>query len=168
MGKAWEYARALAKGIGAVGLPGGVAVKSSFEEETLLDLLSEHTTAPLLIAVIQAYFDVVTEEYGVSPEAAILELYASGELAEGAKLMAEMGLVEQMAYHSKTSQYGQFTRARKFYEMVKEVVRREARELSLDKMSGYAVLKRMWRLARESNIARAERELYKALGRIKP
>jgi len=33
---------AIAKGIGAIGLPRGVAVKWSFEEEALIDLLSEH------------------------------------------------------------------------------------------------------------------------------
>ena len=173
-GKAWEYAKALAKGIGAIGLPEGVAVKSSFEEETLLDLLTEHVTAPLLVAAVQAYFDVVTEEYGASPEAAILELYASGELAETAKLMAEIGFFEQLIYHSRTSQYGQLTRALKLYDMVKEIVRKEAEEIrsgefakefSLEKISGYAMLKKLWKLAKESELSKAEDRLYKALGR---
>jgi len=173
-GKAWDYAKAIAKGIGAIGLPGGIAVKSSFEEETLLDLLTEHSWAPLLIAAMQAYFDVVTEEYGVSPEAAILELYASGELAEVAKAMAELGLFEQMKLHSRTSQYGQFTRARKFYDMVKEVVREEAtqiwsgdfaREWSLDQAFGRVVLQRLWKIMTSSRLAEAEDRLYRQLGR---
>ncbi len=88
-GRAWDYARALARGIGAIGLPGGVALKSSAEEETFLDLLSEHTYIPLMIASMLAYFEIATQNYGVSPESAILELYASGELAEEAKAMAE-------------------------------------------------------------------------------
>lgn len=175
-GKAWDFAKALAKGIGAIGLPGGVAIKSSFEEETLLDLLTEHTWAPILIAAMQAYFDVVTEEYGVSPEAAILELYASGELAEIATAMAEMGLFEQMILHSKTSQYGQFTRAIKYYEKIKEIIRREAfqiwngefaKEWSFDQLLGYPVLNRMWKIVRESELAKAEDRLYKILGRRK-
>jgi ketol-acid reductoisomerase len=173
-GKAWDFAKALAKGIGAIGLPGGVAVKSSFEEETLLDLLTEHTWAPILIAAMQAYFDVVTEEYGVSPEAAILELYASGELAEIANAMAEIGLFEQMILHSRTSQYGQFTRMTKYYEKIKEIVKSEAnqiwngefaKEWSLDQLLGYPVLNRLWKIVRNSKLAKSEDKLYKVLGR---
>lgn len=173
-GKAWDYAKSIAKGIGAIGLPGGIAIKSSFEEETLLDLLTEHSWAPLLIAAMQAYFDVVTEEYGVSPEATILELYASGELAETAKAMAEVGLFEQMKFHSRTSQYGQFTRARKFYSMVKEIVREQAskiwsgefaREWSLDQAFGRVVLQRLWKIMTSSKLAKAEDLLYRQLGR---
>lgn len=128
-GKAWEYAKALAKGIGAIGRPGGVALKSSFEEEAFLDLLSEHTYMPVLIAIMMAYFETVTEEYGFSPEAAILELYASGELAEGAKAMAEEGLFEQLKYHSRTSQYGQLTRVQRYYNLLRDIVRKEAQEI---------------------------------------
>lgn len=173
-GKAWEYAKAIAKGIGAIGLPGGVGLKSSFEEETLLDLLSEHSWGPIMSAAMRAYFDVVTEEYGASPEAAILELYASGELSEVARAMAEHGIIEQMAAHSRTSQYGQFTRAERFYDKVKEMVRKEAadirsgqfaREWSLEQSCGSIVLNRMWKIARESRLATTEERLYKALGR---
>jgi ketol-acid reductoisomerase len=173
-GKAWEYAKAIASGIGALGLPGGVAIRSSFEEETLLDLLSEHSWGPIMSAAMRAYFDVVTQEYGASPEAAILELYASGELSEVARAMAERGMVEQMADHSRTSQYGQFTRAERFYRKVKEMVRTEAadiwsgefaREWSLDQSCGSVVLNRMWKIARESRLAKTEDRLYKTLGR---
>ncbi|MEM2846470.1 MAG: NAD(P)-binding domain-containing protein, partial [Nitrososphaerota archaeon] len=128
-GRAWDYALALAKGIGAIGLPGGVALKSSFEEEAFLDLLSEHTYIPLLIASIMAYFEVATKIYGASPEAAILELYASGELAEQARAMAEEGLIEQLKHHSRTSQYGQLTRIRRYYDVIREIVESEADEI---------------------------------------
>ena len=175
-GKAWEYAKALAKGIGAIGRPGGVALKSSFEEETLLDLLSEHGHVPLLIAAMMAYFEVVTQEYGVSPEAAILELYASEELAEGAKAMAEEGLVEQLKYHSRTSQYGQLTRIQRYYQLIKDIIKKEAeeiwsgqfaREFTQEKMSGSIVLNRLLKIYKQSKLVEAERRLYKALGRIK-
>ncbi|MCD6088476.1 NAD(P)-binding domain-containing protein [Candidatus Bathyarchaeota archaeon] len=173
-GKAWDYAKALAKGIGAIGLPGGVAVKSSFDEETLLDLLTEHTWGPMLVATMLAYFDVVTEEYGVSPEAAILELYASGELSEVAKAMADVGLFEQMKFHSRTSQYGHLTRSRKYYNMVKDVVREAAahiwngefaREWSLDQAFGRVVFERLWKIVTSSKLAKAEDKLYRLLGR---
>lgn len=173
-GKAWEYAKALARGIGAIGRPGGVALKSSFEEEALLDLLSEHGHIPLLIAAMIAYFEVVTEEYGVSPEAAILELYASEELAEGMRAAAREGLIEQLKYHSRTSQYGQLTRIQRYYHLVKEIVRREAeeiwsgqfaREFAEEKRSGMVVLNRLLKIHKRSRLVEAERSLLKALGR---
>jgi len=169
-GKAWEYAKALAKGIGAIGRPGGVALKSSFEEETLLDLLSEHGHVPLLIAAMMAYFEVVTQEYGVSPEAAILELYASEELAEGAKAMAEEGLVEQLKYHSRTSQYGQLTRIQRYYQLIKDIIKKEAeeiwsgqfaREFTQEKMSGSIMLNRLLKMYKQSKLVEAERRLIK-------
>lgn len=175
-GRAWDYAKAIAKGIGAIGKPGGIALKSSFMEETFLDLLSEHTWAPILIAAMQAYFDVATEEYGMSPEAAILELYASGELAEIARAMAEMGIFEQMILHSRTSQYGQFSRALKYYNTIKEIVRTEAlqiwngefaKEWSLDQLFGRVGLERLWKIMRESKLAKEEDKLYRILGRRK-
>ena len=175
-GKAWEYAKALAKGIGAIGRPGGVALKSSFDEETLLDLLSEHVHIPLLIAAMIASFEVMTKKYRVSPEAAILELYASGELAEGAKAMAEEGLIEQLKYHSKTSQYGQLTRIQRYLRLIKDIAEKEAediwsgrfaREFSQENASGSIVLNRLSRIYKESDLVKAERKLYKILGRIK-
>ena len=175
-GQAWEYAKAIAKGIGALALPGGVGLNSSFDEETMLDLLTEHTWAPILTAAMQAYFNVVTEEYGLSPEAAILELYASGERAETAHLMAEIGLFEQLPVHSRTSQYGQLTRAQRYYARVKPWVKEAAvqiwngefaKEWAADQAVGRVVLNRMLKLARNSNLAKAEDRLYKALGRRK-
>jgi len=172
-GKAWEYAKSMAKGIGAIGLPGGIAVKSSFYEETLLDLLTEHTWAPILSAAIEAFFNAVTEEYGASPEATLLELYASGELAEIAKLMAEKGIFEQLTLHSRTSQYGQLTRAKEFYDKIKEITKEAAdiqsgkfaKEWSSDQSHAGFILNKMWKNARNSKLAKAEDTLYKTLGR---
>jgi ketol-acid reductoisomerase len=173
-GMALEYAKAIAKGIGAIGLPGGVAVISSLEEEALLDLLSESTWSPMLIAAMEAYFDVVTENFGVSPEAAILELYASGELAEIGRAMAEIGFYEQLKLQSRTSQFLHLTRARNFYKIARRIVEREAlniwsgkitREWSPDLASGRVILERLLRMAMRSRMAEYEDRLYRALGR---
>ncbi|MEM4290339.1 MAG: NAD(P)-binding domain-containing protein [Nitrososphaerota archaeon] len=175
-GRAWEYTTALARGISAIGRPGGVALKSSFEEETILDLLSEHTYMPLLVATMIAYFDTVTNEYGLSPEAAILELYASGELAEGAKAMAEEGIFEQLKYHSRTSQYGQLTRIERYYHTLRDIVRKEAHEIwtgqfakefTEDKISGSIILNRLLETSKRTKLAESEKRLFKLLGRIK-
>lgn len=174
-GKAWEYAKALAKGIGAIGLPGGVAVKSSFREETLVDLLTEHSWMPLLTASFLAYFNILTKEYNVNPATIILELYASGELSESAKAMAEMGLFEQLRLHSHTSQYGQLTRLERFYNAeLENVIRRESEEIvsgvfakdwTLEQRVGMPIFKSLMKKAKESKLAKEEDKLYKLLGR---
>jgi len=172
-GKAWEYAKALAAGIGALGKPGGVGIRSSFKEETLIDLMTEHTWMPLLIASFISYYDLLVNEYGVSPEAVLLELYASGELAETAKAMAELGLFEQLKLHSRTSQYGQLSRLLKFLNQdLKNLFKSEAEEIinglfakewMLEQMSGAPILKRLLMKFKNSELARAEKELFKAL-----
>lgn len=73
-GRAWDYALAYSKAIGAIGKPGGVAVESSFEEETITDLFSEHTWAGGAFLFLLAEGYNVLVENGVSPEAAMLEL----------------------------------------------------------------------------------------------
>jgi ketol-acid reductoisomerase len=175
-GKAWDYALAISRGIGAIGLPGGIALKSSFEEEAFLDLLSEHTYIPLLVASIMAYFEVATKVYGASPEAAILELYASGELAEQAKAMAEEGLIEQLKHHSRTSQYGQLTRIRRYYEMIRDIVESEAeeiwsgefaREFAEEKLSGMIMMNRLKEVLGSSDLVKVEKRLLETLKRGK-
>jgi putative sterol carrier protein len=57
--------------------------------------------------------DLLIEE-GYPPEAVLLELYMSGELSYTLAKIAELGLVEQTALHSSTSQYGSMTRGMRF------------------------------------------------------
>jgi len=118
----------------------------------------------------------VVKEYGVSPEAALLELYASGELAEIAKLMAEEGIFNQMVHHSTTSQYGTLTGMFRYYDKMKRIVEEEAKEIwqgnfakewALEQQAGYPVFHRLWELVKQSEMAKAEKELYKILGKIK-
>ncbi|MEM2175151.1 MAG: ketol-acid reductoisomerase, partial [Candidatus Micrarchaeia archaeon] len=96
--------------------------------------------------------------------------------SEVAKAMAEIGIFEQMVFHSRTSQYGQLTRARKYYDKIKEIVRNAAayiwsgefaKEWSLEQSMGYPVFNRMWKIARESKLAKEEDKLYRILGRKK-
>lgn len=104
-GSAWGTLIALAKAIGSTKM--GV-IESSFEEETVVDLFNEHFG--FLHAVRQG-LEVLVEK-GVSYEAAILELYASGEMREIGQYFVDLGLFEQLRLHSRTSAYGQMVWAR--------------------------------------------------------
>jgi ketol-acid reductoisomerase len=173
-GKAWDYALAIAKGIGAF-LPGGVGVKSSFEEETLLDLFTEHVIGPMTLFGIKTAYEILTKEYGTSPEATLLELYASGEWIEIHKAIYRMGLFEQMVLHSRTSQYGHLTRGQEVItEEIKNMMRKAiqkildgsfAKEWFLEQEAGYPMFTRLWKMVRECDLAKEEDKLYKMLKR---
>ncbi|MBL3610297.1 ketol-acid reductoisomerase [Rhodovulum sulfidophilum] len=104
-GHAWSTLIALAKAIGSTRM--GV-IESSFEEETVADLFNEHFG--FLHAVRQGV-EVLVEK-GVSYEAAILELYASGEMREIGQYFVDHGLFDQLKLHSRTSAFGQLAWAR--------------------------------------------------------
>ena len=79
------------------------SVESSCYEETLCDLFNEHFG--YVYALKRAYEVLVAA--GASPEAAMLEFWASGEEMELARVHVTHGLFHQLELHSKTSQYGQ-------------------------------------------------------------
>jgi len=175
-GKAWDYALAYSKAIGAIGRPGGVAVGSSFEEETITDLFSEHTWAGAFLFLLAEGYNVLIEN-GVSPEAAMLELWASGELVAITKAIAEKGLFAQLRGHSTTSQYGHLTRGPRYVtdevkRLMREAIRQIkngefAREWALEKMLGYPVFNRLWDEVMKSRAWQDEDKLYRLLGRRK-
>jgi len=172
-GEASEKLLALTDAVGAL-RPGGVAISSSFREETLLDLLSEHTWAGAMLYMFRAYYEVATE-LGASPEATILELYASGELAEIAESMKEQGLFKQLKNHSHTSQYGQLTRGPLVVNNgVKQLIKKIALEIldgtfakewTLEQQSGLVHYKSLHKISLEHPMERKEEELYRLLGR---
>jgi ketol-acid reductoisomerase len=170
-GQALETAVALARAIGSTRMG---ALLSSFEEETLIDLMYEHSG---VLYHIRRVIEILVEA-GVSPEAAIIGFYASGEEARLAQAYAQIGLWHQLPLHSRTSQYGQEVTSRLAPEA--EGAERDrlraivanirsgqfARDWMLEQQAGYPT----WRRARRENlnhpVVRAERELYRRLGRL--
>jgi ketol-acid reductoisomerase len=169
--QAMATALAYCEAVGAF-LPGGVAVASSFREEAILDLFSEHTWAASLTFFLEACFDVLTHS-GISEEAALLELYASGELGTVGAAIAERGLFAQMALHSTTSQYGQLTRGPGYItEAMRERLEAVLRALADGSFArewgaaeGTGRLEELRRRASDTPVARAEERLYRILGR---
>ncbi|MEM3859076.1 MAG: hypothetical protein QW478_06675, partial [Candidatus Micrarchaeaceae archaeon] len=172
-GNSREVLIGLSIAIGAL-MEGGCAIESSFREETLVDLLTEHSWAGAILFMFRAYYEVATE-LGASPEAVILELYGSGELAEIAESMKNMGLFKQLKTHSRTSQYGQLTRGPKYIgEETKNLIREEAMDIlngkfatewTNEQKSGMAMYKRLHEINAEHPMEKKEEELYKLLKR---
>ena len=102
-GQALNLALSIARGIGATR---GGAVASSAQEEAALDLFSEQAVWPVILATMQAAYEVL-HTAGFSDEAILYEMYLSKEPAEVFERFADLGIFGQLPLHSHTSQYGQ-------------------------------------------------------------
>jgi ketol-acid reductoisomerase len=106
-GRALQTALAFAKGIGATR---AAALKTTFAQETELDLFHEQGLWPLLVrTMLTAYEFLVARSF--PPEMVALEMYGSEEAAEVLREMARLGFFKQMRLHSQNSQYGTLSRA---------------------------------------------------------
>ncbi len=172
-GQALDIAVALAKAIGSTKMG---AIMSSFEEETFVDLMYEHSG---VLYHIRRIISVLIDA-GVSPEAAIIGFYASGEEARLAQAYANIGLWHQLPLHSRTSQYGQEVTSRlspeeeaaETNQMKKalENIRTGsfAKEWMLEQQAGFPTWRRIRRENLKHPVIQAERELYRRLQRISP
>jgi ketol-acid reductoisomerase len=105
-GEAWQRALALAKAVGMT-RPGVMHV--SFAEETELDHFAEHYLYPLIIGAIEVAYEMLVKN-GYTPEAAIMELYGSGEVGEVMLTTAKAGLYGMLDRNaSPACQFGIYT-----------------------------------------------------------
>jgi ketol-acid reductoisomerase len=168
-GDGWKRVLALAHAVGT--LRRG-AVESTCDEETLCDLFNEHFG--YVYALRRAYEVLV--EAGASPEAALLEFWASGEEMELARVHMTHGLFHQLSLHSATSQYGQEVTAR-LTDEEEEAERKRlrgliarikdgtfAREWTLEQQAGNPVWNRVRAANLSSPLVAEEQRLLKALG----
>ena len=164
-GRAWPTTLAIAKAIGATRAG---ALRTTFREETELDLFSEQAIWPTIIRLLTLAYETLTEE-GYQPEAVLMEAYASGEAARVFQKMADVGLFRQMRFHSHTSQYGTLTRSRRllpedFQKTLQEVIDgirqgRFAEEWERERADGYPVFERLREEALSHPINRTEERL---------
>lgn len=109
-GRARERMLALAKGIGSTRAG---CIEMSMHDEASLDLFTEQGFGPAFGRVMMAAIDLLVGA-GYPPEAVLLELYLSGEFAHSLEKIRQVGMVRQMDFHSRTSQYGSITRGARY------------------------------------------------------
>jgi ketol-acid reductoisomerase len=105
-GKALDRLLALA---GAAGVLRKGAMPLSARDEALLDLFIEQSVGPYLGTAIQLAFTLGVEA-GLPPEAMVLEMYMSGEMARTLQAFADVGFFESVGWHGAVAQYGGFVR----------------------------------------------------------
>jgi len=169
-GHAFEKALAWARGIGATRAG---AFKTTFLEETELDLFQEQGLWPLLVrTMLMAYEFLVAS--GFSPEMVALEMYGSEEAAEIFREMARVGFFKQMRLHSQTSQYGTLSRAqevpfqaeiRAFMERALTAIRnaRFAEEWRNEQAAGYPLFRQLREQAGAHPLNQAEAQMRQLL-----
>jgi ketol-acid reductoisomerase len=112
-GKAQERMLAIARGIGSTRAG---CLEMSFLDEATLDLFTEQAFGPAMGTAMRSAMETLIEA-GYPPEAVLLELFMSGELAYSLEKAAELGMVKQWELHSHTSQYGGMTRSARFADL---------------------------------------------------
>ncbi len=171
-GQALALALALAQGIGATRMG---AVEVTFAQEAELDLFTEQCFGPAFGQVLMTAVDLLIEE-GYPPEAVLLELYMSGELSYTLAKIADLGLVEQSALHSRTSQYGSLSRGMRFAlpdlrsrmrQGLAEIRSGQfAEEWSAEQAAGTPTLTALQQAARSLPLHGLEKRLRQALGDV--
>ena len=114
---------ALCQGIGATR---GGCIEMSMHDEATLDLFTEQGFGPAFGRVLMTAVDLLVEA-GYPPEAVLVELYLSGELAYSLEKIREVGMLRQMDFHSHTSQYGSITRGARFLALDGAAARQDGR-----------------------------------------
>jgi len=112
-GSAKERMLALAK---AVGSTRAGCLEMSLKDEATLDLFTEQAFGPAFGRILMTAVDTLVEA-GYPPEAVLMELYLSGELAYSFQKMREMGAMRQHQLHSHTSQYGTISRSTRYFDL---------------------------------------------------
>ena len=112
-GRAKQLLLALVWGIGGLNKP---AIEVTFKQEAILDLFNEQAFGPAFGRVLLTSISLLLEK-GLPPEAVLVEMYISEEMAYTYQKMAQAGLVRQTLFHSPTSQYGAMSRGTRFLGM---------------------------------------------------
>jgi ketol-acid reductoisomerase len=112
-GQAQEKMLALTWGIGKFYKP---AIEVTFKQEAILDLFNEQAFGPAFGRVLLTAISVLLKN-GLPPEAVLVEMYQSEEMAYTYQQMAKTGLVRQTFFHSPTSQYGAMSRGVRFLDL---------------------------------------------------
>jgi len=113
-------------------------------------------------------------EQGFPPEAVLMELYMSGELAYAFQRAADTGLMAQNEFHSHTSQYGSLTRSVRASDLdlkprllaTLDDIRsgRFADEWTAEQQAGLPMFGQLKELARHYPLAEWERQARRAFG----
>lgn len=144
-GRAKQRVLALAKALGSTRAG---CLEMSMKDEATLDLFTEQAFGPAFGRVMMTAIDTLVEA-GYPPEAVLMELYLSGELAYSFRKMREMGALRQHELHSHTSQYGTISRSLRYFDL--DPMLKQKMQESLEEIRSGAFAKE-WSTSREEKL----------------
>ena len=125
-GTVWNTVLALAKAIGS--LKAG-AVEVTMEQEAELDLFMQQAILPAVHHILTTGAEILLKA-GYPSEAAMMDMYISGELNDYLDRAATSGLFQALRLLTATGQYGVFSRLERFKDLKME----RLMEVSLDEI----------------------------------
>ena len=149
-GKAKERMLALAF---ALGTTRAGCLEMTMKQEATLDLFTEQAFGPAFGRVIMASVESLVEA-GYPPEAVLMELMLSGEMAYSLLKNREIGSLAQHELHSHTSQYGTMTRSQRYADI--DPLLREKMKATIEEIESGAFAKE-WSTDREEKLALLDR-----------
>lgn len=169
-GSAWPTVLALAKGMG---FTRSAALHVPVHEETEIDLFVEQFLVPIILKAIHVSFEeLIAAGYQAVPT--LMELYASGELAEVLLMSVRQGLYGTFQKNSSptcqfgiASSYPELAEAdlrQRIAEIIKRIRSGEfAANLEHEGKGGYQRTRALWDQMESSLLVQTERELRKIL-----
>ncbi|MCA9883317.1 MAG: hypothetical protein KC546_05015 [Anaerolineae bacterium] len=112
-GHAWDTILALALAMGSLWAG---AFEVSIEQEVELDLFVQQAILPAVHQILTTAANILLDA-GYPPEAAMMDLYISGEFNDYMQRAADSGLLHALRLTSLTSQFGIFSRLERFREL---------------------------------------------------
>jgi ketol-acid reductoisomerase len=168
-GQVWQTVLALAKGIGS--LRAG-AVEITMEQEAELDLFVQQAIFPAFHHIMVTGANLLLNK-GYPPEAAMMDLYISGEFNDYLERATEAGLLHALRQSSLTGQFGIFSRLERFRELklerLMEVTLDEirqgafSREWAKEYADGYPRLKKLLRQQEDMDLWELEQQTIELL-----
>ncbi len=170
-GRAWQTVLALAKAVGS--LRAG-AVEVSIEQEAELDLFVQQALMPVFHHMMITAANLLMKS-GYPPEAALSDLYISGEFTDYLQRASQSGLLNALELTSPTSRYGAMSRMERFndlklerlMEVTLDEIRRGnfAREWAKEYSDGYPRLRKMQDALEKLDLWAFEQDTLEMLGR---
>jgi len=127
-GTIWDTVLGLA---GAMGSLHAGAIEVTMEQEVELDLFLQQAVLPAVQHILTTAARLLLAS-GYPPEAAMMDLYISGELNDYVTRAADEGLLHALRHSTLTGQYGIFSRLERFNELKLE----RLMEVTLDEIRG--------------------------------
>lgn len=112
-GQIWDVVLGLAKAIGSLNAG---AIEVTMEQEVELDLFLQQAILPAVQHILTTAARLLVN-MGYPPEAAMMDLYISGELNDYIARASNEGLLHALRHSTLTGQYGIFSRQARFNEL---------------------------------------------------